>query len=326
MNSRTPGSRKPFGKLADGLEALGDTTGELEKKAASNASSLKSNLDNLQTAFYGFADKSLTAPLTELTDILNVLAEKPEMVEKGIKTITGAVAALGAVKMGAGVMSFLASSKMFKNGGKIDVSGLDNAGGGAGIPVHVTNWGGEKGSSMMSSPEKMLSTGVPGLDPKANNAALLKGGAVKAGLLTVAAVGVQQGISAYQQMKAINADTEMSVREKEKAKGGVLGGAVGASVGAGAGVAAGALLAGKVGAMIGTAIAPGVGTAIGGAIGMLGGAAVGWIGGMAGKKVGEEIGDIAGAMAEKRALRNGFFLALSTGGLMQPGAGLSSAL
>jgi hypothetical protein len=238
--------------------------------------------------------------LEKITDLLNVLTEDPEKIEGIIKGITTAFIALGAVKIGAGVVSFIANLKGIQ-GGNINFSGMGS--GGAGIPVHVTNWGGVQGSSM-SAPGKILPTGVTGLDPKANNAALMKSGAIKGGLLATAATGMQQGIGAYQRMKAINADTEMSIREKEKAKGGTVGSAVGTTVGTGAGVLAGALLAGKVGAMIGTALAPGVGTAIGGAIGMAGGALVGWIGGKAGKKVGEEIGDIAGAMAEKKVLRN----------------------
>jgi phage tail tape-measure protein len=109
-------------------------------------------------------------------------------------------------------------------------------------------------------------------------------------VLSVATVGAYQGLNAYQQLKDINGNTDMSASEKGRAKGGVVGTAIGTTLGTAGGAVAGAILAGKVGAMIGTAIAPGVGTAIGGAIGLAGGALVGWIGGKLGNKVGEEIG------------------------------------
>jgi hypothetical protein len=296
-----------FGHLADGLEDLGDTSGEIQKKAASNASSLKANLGNLQTAFMSFADKNLTVPLQKLTELMNRLSENPEKIEKAIKGIAIALAALGAIKIGAGVVSFIANLKGIQ-GGKINLAGA--AGGGAGIPVHVTNWGGGSagasslpGNSGAGLPQ-VKNTGVPGLDIKANNAALLKSGAMKAGMLQAAAVGVQQGVNAFQEVKAINTNEELSNKEKGKQKGAAIGTAVGTTVGTGAGVFAGALLAGKVGAMIGTAIAPGVGTAIGGAIGMLGGAAVGWIGGKLGKKAGEAIGEAVAKEDIPKTLQN----------------------
>jgi hypothetical protein len=152
-----------FGNLADGLEDLGDTSGEIEKKAESNAKSITSNLQNLQTAFMGLADKNLTGPLEEITKFLNKLAEDPERVERYIRNITIGIGALGLVKIGAGVASFIANLKGIR-GGKIDIAGLSNAGGGAGIPVHVTNWGGSAGTGAdgnMTSPGLLDQYGNP---------------------------------------------------------------------------------------------------------------------------------------------------------------------
>jgi hypothetical protein len=281
-------------RMYDSLVNLGDTTGLLQDKSETMANTAISNLENLQTAFKNFTDKSITGPLQDLTALLNKLAENPEKIEAGINGIAIALSALALVKVGAGIVSFIANLKGI-HGGQNLAAGLSNAGGGAGIPVHVTNWGGAAGSSMMSP------SGSAGLDPRANNAANFARGAQTAGLLTLVTVGISQAVGAYQKTKAIEADTELSEREKSKAKGGAIGGAVGTTVGTGAGVLAGSLLAGKVGAMIGTAIAPGIGTAIGGAVGMIGGAAVGWIGGILGKKAGEAIGDMGGAMAERRS-------------------------
>jgi hypothetical protein len=134
-----------FGHLADGLENLGDTTGEIAKKAENNARSLSSNLQNLQTAFYSFADERLTKPLEKLTQFLNFLAERPKIATAAMWGLTAAVAAAGAVKFGAGLTTLIANLKGFK-GGKIDLAGA--AGGGAGIPVHVTNWDGTPGTGI----------------------------------------------------------------------------------------------------------------------------------------------------------------------------------
>jgi hypothetical protein len=289
-----------FGHLADGLEDLGDTSGEIERKAENNAKSITSNLQNLQTAFMGFADERLTKPLEKVTEFLNFMAEQPKIATAAMWGLTAAVGAFTVIKAGASLTTLIANLSKMKSG-RIDLAGA--AGGGAGIPVHVTNWGGGAGSSTTPGLQTMTPTGVPGLDPRAANAANFSGGAKKAGLITLGVTAVTQGVNAYRQVKAIDADTELSEREKGKAKGGVLGSSVGTTVGTGGGVLAGMLLAGKVGAMIGTAITPGLGTALGGAIGAIGGAAVGWVGGMLGKKVGEEVGDLAGSIAERRALR-----------------------
>jgi hypothetical protein len=211
------------------------------------------------------------------------------------------------VKLGAGIVSFVANLKSIKSGG-IDIGGLTKATGGAGMPVYVTNWGGRGGAPNPAAPGggkgvTAIPTGVTGLDPRSVNAANFSKGARTAGILTVATVGITQAVGAVQQVKSIEADPEKTEREKSKGKGAAIGSAVGTTVGTGAGVIAGAAVAGKVGAMIGTAIAPGIGTAIGGAIGLLGGAIVGYVGGKLGEKIGSDIGDYAGFKAEQKSLR-----------------------
>jgi hypothetical protein len=132
--------------MYDSLVNLGDTSGLLQQKSARMADTLKSNLQNLQTAFLSFADKNLTGPLQDVTNLLNKLAENPEKIEAGIKGITIAIGALAAVRIGAGIISFVARLNSLKSGGGLNVAGLANAGGGAGIPVHVTNLGGAGGA------------------------------------------------------------------------------------------------------------------------------------------------------------------------------------
>jgi hypothetical protein len=293
-------------RMYSGLVNLGDTAGLLQRKSAVMADTLKSSFQNLQTVFMSMTDETVSGPMEKLVDLMNYLSEDSGRIEAGIRGITTTLAAAAAVKLGAGIISFVANLKGIKSGG-IDVSGLTKSTGGAGMPVYVTNWGGTPGAPLPTGGGAggvFVPTGVTGLTPGANNAANFAKGARSAGLITVATVGVTQAIGAVRQAKAIDANIEMTDREKSKAKGGAIGGAVGTTAGTGAGVIAAAALAGKVGAMIGTAIAPGIGTAIGGAIGFAGGAAVGWLGGMLGKKAGEAIGDYAGFRAEQKALRS----------------------
>jgi hypothetical protein len=297
-----------YAKNIPRLLELGDTAGTLSKKSAAMANTLSASFKNLQTAFMSLADEAVSGPMRGLIDLMNYLSEDSGRIETAIKGVAAALAGLAAVKLGAGIVSFIANLKGIKSGG-IDVGGLTKATGGAGMPVYVTNWGGQGGVPNPAVPGGgnggvALQTGVTGLDPRSVNAANFSKGARAAGMLTVATVAVTQAAGAYQQVKAINADTEKTEREKSKEKGAAIGNAVGTTVGTGAGVIAGAAVAGKVGAMIGTAIAPGIGTAIGGAIGLLGGALVGYIGGKLGEKAGAAIGDYAGFQAEQKSLRN----------------------
>jgi hypothetical protein len=131
--------------MYDSLVNLGDTAGMLEQKSARMADTLKSNFQNLQTAFLSFADKNLAEPLQNLTTLLNNLAKDPEKIEVWIRRVARAIGILAGVKVGAGIVSILANLKSLQGGAAPDLSGLANAGGGAGIPVHVTNWGGGAG-------------------------------------------------------------------------------------------------------------------------------------------------------------------------------------
>jgi hypothetical protein len=308
-----------FAKNLPLMLELGDTTGTLAHKSAFMADTLKSSVQNLQTAFLQLADSAAEGSMKGLVDFMNYLSEDPRRMEEGIKRVAAAFAGLAAIRVGAGIVSFAASLKSLVSGsqGLKGGGGIGNAGGLAGIaggatPVYVTNWGGmpsspaggqPKGGAVPAGVLPGSPTGVPMLGSRTNAANFAKG-ARTAGILTVAVTGVTQAIGAYRQVKAIDADTEKTDREKSKEKGGVIGAGIGTTVGTGAGVLAGSLLAGKVGAMIGTAIAPGIGTAIGGAIGIAGGALVGWLGGMAGRKTGEFFGDLSGFKAEQAALRS----------------------
>jgi hypothetical protein len=133
--------------------------------------------------------------LEKITEVLNNLSENPEQVEKIIKGITAALITLGAVRIGAGVISFIANLKSIKSG-KIDLAGA--AGGGAGIPVHVTNWGGAAGTGIPHSGSGLLdqfgnpltgtpkppAPGLPGSTPAAGDIPL--SGAIGLGIATAA--------------------------------------------------------------------------------------------------------------------------------------------
>ena len=297
-----------FGKLADGLEDLGDTTGTLEQKATSNASSLKSNLANLQTAFMGFADKQLTVPMEKLTDLLNKLAEDPEKVERIIKGIAGAIAVLGAVKIGAGVVSFIANLKGIK-GGNVNLSGV--GGGGAGIPVHVTNWGGVAGTSSLPGVGQPPGVGIgkapPGQTPLAAGKAALSSVTPKAMALGGAGAAIMAAPIAISNMKSeldeIKSDETLTSKQRGKAKGGAIGGASGTIAGAAVGGAAGIAAGAAVGAAVGSVI-PVLGTAVGALVGAGIGALGMWAGGKAGRAIGEGIGEAVAKEDIPKTLQN----------------------
>ena len=307
-----------FGKLADGLENLGDTTGTLEEKAASNASSLKSNLANLQTAFMSFADKNLSKPLEKLTDILNKLSEDPEKIEKIIKGITIAIAALGAVKIGAGIVSFIANLKGIQ-GGNVNFSGMSS--GGAGIPVHVTNWGGAAGASGIPG-QGIGGIGKTPLEQPAG-IPLASGGKVqqafaagKQGFASVtpgqmAAGGVAMGLTAavvaipemMGELDQIKNDETLTNKQRGKAKGGAIGGASGKIVGGVAGGVGGVLAGAAVGAAVGSVV-PVLGTAVGALVGAGIGALGMWAGSKAGRAIGEGIGEAVAKEDIPNAIQN----------------------
>jgi hypothetical protein len=309
------------GRMYESLVNLGDTAGLLEQKSAAMADTLKSNLQNLQTAFLSFADKNLTGPLRDITSLLNKLAEDPEKIEDAIRNITITLGLLAGVRIGAGIISLVANLNSLKSGGGLNLSGLTNAGGGAGIPVHVTNWGGSGGGPPgFSGPPTTGSGGLvdqygrplasgPGIThPPALSATggrgqqvLTAGKAAMRSPKTIA-TGVGAGLTAalyeipemLDEIHDIERDEILSDKEKGEAKGGAIGDASGSIVGAAGGAIAGGVLAAMAtsalaGTAIGTAI-PGLGNIAGLIIGAGIGAAGYYFGGKAGRAVGSAIG------------------------------------
>ena len=285
-------------RVRDNLIDLGDTAGLLQKQSEKMANTTKANLQNLQTAFSSFADKTLAGPIQNLTNSLNKLAEDPKKIETAIKSLTIALGALAAIRVGAGIVSFVASLNNLKSGGGLNMSGLSNAGGGAGIPVHVTNWGGAAGSSMMPG---MGNAGIPGgTTPGAlpgsplqnaksavgNLTAKQYAGGAAAGGITAAIVKLPQMIG---ELEAIKKDETLTKKERGKAKGGAIGDATGSIVGAAAGGAAGIAAGAAVGAAVGSVV-PVLGTAVGALVGAGIGALGMYLGGRAGRSIGAGIG------------------------------------
>ncbi|GHV76504.1 hypothetical protein AGMMS49942_13250 [Spirochaetia bacterium] len=314
-------------RMYDSLVNLSDTTGLLQQKSATMANTLKSNIQNLQTAFESFASKSLAEPLEKLTGLLNELAQNPKKIEAGIKGIAAAIGILAGVKLTAGIVSFIANLKGLQGGGGLNVSGLTNAGGGAGIPVHVTNWGGNAGSSMLpGSGTSITGTGtnnggnplqpatpLNSRDPlgAARNAvgnitgkqyAMGAGGAG----IAAALVEIPQMMG---ELKAIDQDETLTSHERGEAKGGAIGDATGSILGAAAGGAAGIAAGAAVGAAVGSVV-PVLGTAVGALVGAGIGAFGMWLGGKAGRAVGTAIGgavvgDDEAAARSPEAIYNG---------------------
>ena len=290
-------------RVRDNLAGLGNTAGLLQKQSEAMANTTKANLQNLQTAFSSFADNTLSGPIQNLTDLLNKLAENPEKIETAIRNITIALGALAVVKLGAGIVSFIGSLNSLKSGGGLNMSGLANAGGGAGIPVHVTNWGGAAGSSMMPA---MGNAGIPrnvnggSIRPGALPSSPLESARSAVGNLTAkqyaigaAGVGITAALVKIPQMigelKAIKQDETLTNKERGAAKGGAIGDATGSIVGAAAGGAAGIAAGAAVGAAVGSVV-PVLGTAVGALVGAGIGALGMWLGGRAGRAVGAGIG------------------------------------
>jgi hypothetical protein len=316
------------GRMYDGLVKLGDTAGLLQQKSAVMADTLQSNFRNLQTAFLSFADKNLTGPLQDLTNLLNRLAENPEKIEDAIRNIAITFGILGGVKIGASVISFLASLNSLK-GGKPDLSGLTNAGGGAGMPVYVTNWGGsggglpglsgpptaspgglvdQYGRPLASGPGRPSSPVLPATGSRAQQ--VLAAGKTALRSPKTIATGGAAGLTAalyeipgmLDELHDIERDETLTDRERSEAKGGAIGDASGSIAGAAGGAIAGGVLAAMAtsalaGTAIGTAI-PGLGNIAGLLIGAGIGAAGYYFGGKAGRAAGKAIG---GAVADGNA-------------------------
>ena len=308
-------------RMYDNLVNLGDTMGLLEEKSARMAGTSKSSLQGLQTAFESFADKGLSGPLQDLTSLLNKLAENPEKIEDAIRNITITLGLLAGVKIGAGIISFVASLNSLKSGGGLNMSGLANAGGGAGIPVHVTNWGGsggglpgfsgpptagsgglvdQYGRPLASGPGIAPPPALPATEGRARQALAAGKAAIKSP--KTIATGVSAGLLAavyeipemFDEIRDVDRDETLTATEKSKAKGGAIGDASGSIIGAAGGTIAGGVLAAMAtsalaGTAIGTAI-PGLGNILGLVIGAGIGAAGYYFGGKAGQGIGEKIG------------------------------------
>jgi len=182
------------------------------------------------------------------------------------------------------------------------MSGLENAGGGAGIPVHVTNWGGAAGSSMMPGGGNGIpGPGIPGgakpgtvsgspMQSAQNAVSNLTGkqyaGAAAGMALTAAVVKIPQMLA---ELKEIEQDETLTNRERGEAKGGAIGDTTGSILGAAAGGAAGIAAGAAVGAAVGSVV-PILGTAVGALVGAGIGLFGMWFGGQAGRAAGTAIG------------------------------------
>jgi hypothetical protein len=299
-------------RMYDSLVNLGDTAGLLEQKSATMANTLKSNFQNLQTAFLAFADKNLTGPLQDLTNLLNKLAEDPEKIEAAIRGIALAIGAIAAVRIGAGIVSFIANLTRIKSGGGLDVSSLTNTG--AGIPVYVTNLGGtaslpvgsmglpgmqprsglvDQYGNPLSSPTNTSPVPNKSSNPLENSRAAVSNLTAKHYIGSAATAGIGAAIIEIPQMinelHGIDQDDTLTNQERGEAKGGAIGDAAGSIIGAAAGGAAGIAAGAAVGAAVGSVV-PILGTAVGALVGAGIGALGMWLGGKAGRAVGTAIG------------------------------------
>jgi phage tail tape-measure protein len=282
------------GRMYESLINLGDTTGLLQKKSATMAGTLQSNIKNLQTAFNSFADSNLTKPLEHLTDLLNKLAEDPERIKKVFTGIAFGIGAIAAVKGIAGISRFVGSLLQLK-GGKIDLANSLNMA--TAMPVYVTNWGGSTPGigaggqfqqpqqsltpQLSNNPSTSAKTAVGNITPKQY------AGAAGGAAITAAFVKIPQMIN---ELDAIKQNEELTAKERGKAKGGAIGDASGSIIGAAAGGAAGIAAGAAVGAAVGSVV-PVLGTAIGALVGAGIGAAGMWLGGKAGRAFGGSIGE-----------------------------------
>jgi hypothetical protein len=309
---------------------LGDTAGLLQEKSAAMADTLYSNLTNLKTAFMSFADNGLAEPLQTLTKILNKLAENPEAVTTAIYGIVTAIGTLGAIKIGAGIMSFISGINRMRKGGSFKMSPLGGLGGGAGIPVFVTNMGAGIGANSYGYSTQMSGNGggttmMPGTNNKGktpggkttkpgkiNPKQMVNGGAVKNMASKISKMKINpknliKGGGAFallnlalaapgliSDIKESNQDETLTNKGKGEATGGAIAETAGSLAGGVAGFAAGAALG---------SIIPGAGTIIGGLLGAGIGLLGSWLGGEGGRAVGEAIGGAVAGEDEQAWLK-----------------------
>lgn len=272
----------------------------LENAAARNANTLAANLKNVQTAFVKFVNSEPIGVLEKLNKLFNYLSENPERFNKVFGAIAVGLTSIVAVKGAARIIDLISGIKNLKSGG-----GNINIGsniGGNGMPVYVTNWGGKAGaspfpssgaasqSSDFSVSTKKTPTGKPAGTPLGQSKIPkgVMGRAAGAGALSAAFVALPQ---MYNEIKEVNANEDMTKKEKNIARGGAVGEAVGKIGGAAAGAAAGAAIG---------SIIPGIGTLIGAGVGGL----IGYFGGKGGRLLGEKIGEaVSGKEDDEESLK-----------------------
>ena len=272
----------------------------LENAAARNANTLAANLKNVQTAFVKFVNSEPIGVLEKLNKLFNYLSENPERFNKVFGAIAVGLTSIVAVKGAARIIDLISGIKNLKSGG-----GNINIGsniGGNGMPVYVTNWGGKAGASPFPSSgaasqgsdfsvsTKKTPTGKPAGTPLGQSK-IPKGAtgrAAGAGALSAAFVALPQ---MYSEIKEVNANEDMTKKEKNIARGGAVGEAVGKIGGAAAGAAAGA----AIGSVI-----PGIGTLIGAGVGGL----IGYFGGKGGRLIGEKIGEAVSGKEDNKETYN----------------------
>ena len=263
-----------FGYKLEGLLDTSDAVGAVSEAAAANASTLKSNITNLQTAFTAVANAGLDGPLRALTSVLNEMAKHPAVLKAVFNALIAGIGGVMAMKGIGKVINLVNSFKGLKSG-KIALDPIGGGGSASGTPVFVTNMGQGGMGASGNTADPALSGGKP-----AGSRLSFKQGAALAGV-----AAVQTALTAIPAMLGelndINNNPELKGKEKSKAKGG----AVGAAVGSIGGAAAGALAGAAIGSVV-----PVIGTAIGGLVG----GAIGWFGGKLGRTVGEKIGEAVG--------------------------------
>ena len=263
-----------FGYKLEGLLDTSDAVGAVSEAAAANASTLKSNITNLQTAFTAVANAGLDGPLRALTSVLNEMAKHPAVLKAVFNALIAGIGGVMAMKGIGKVINLVNSFKGLKSG-KIALDPIGGGGSASGTPVFVTNMGQGGMDASGNTADPALSGGKP-----AGSRLSFKQGAALAGV-----AAVQTALTAIPAMLGelndINNNPELKGKEKSKAKGG----AVGAAVGSIGGAAAGALAGAAIGSVV-----PVIGTAIGGLVG----GAIGWFGGKLGRTVGEKIGEAVG--------------------------------
>ena len=277
----------------------------LEKAAAKNAGTLAANLKNVQTSFVKFVNSDPVGVLGKINKLLNYLGENPKRFSRVFTAIAAGIGAIAAVKGAARVIDLVNGIKTLKSGGNINIG---SSVGGSGMPVYVTNWGGQAGSSPM--PSAGAAGTAASASPQGSSVQKMGGAAMQAvrgiskaqyvgagslAALGEAAIAVPQAIN---EIKAVNADDTLSKRQKSVKKGGAIGNAAGSITGAAVGGVGGVAAGAAAGAAIGS-IVPGLGTAAGLVVGSLVGLIGTKLGGMAGRKLGEAIG---GAMEKDDAV------------------------